>query len=231
MQQQQLTLNVSLQDDYQFSSYYLAQNEQLVLTLQALASADSGGLVYLWGGAGSGKSHLLQASYSLLAEQQKSIYYLPMAELLTLPISCIDGFDQAEVVCIDDVHLLATSREWQEAIFHLFNRVHDAGKTLILSSKVPPRQLELSLADMQSRFSLCEVYQLQSLSDEERMAALQYRANGRGMFVGDEVASYIALRASRDAAAFFSILDVLAGETLVQQRRITVPFVKEVMGW
>ncbi|MEW5249308.1 DnaA regulatory inactivator Hda [Microbulbifer discodermiae] len=231
---QQLTLGVSLRDDATFDNFYLSpadENRQIVTALRQFAGGEfPEQVLYLWGEEGSGVSHLLQSVCQQAESLRRSFQYLPLAELLSLdPAIILEGLEQLELVCFDDVHLLEAHPHWQTAIFHLYNRVRDAGAQLLLGSRKPPRGLELQLADLRSRLQWGLVFQLRALDDGDKLAALCERSRRRGFDLPEEVAQYILHRAPRDSRALFACLEKLDRASLMAKRKITIPFVKQVL--
>ncbi|MFC6635090.1 DnaA regulatory inactivator Hda [Microbulbifer taiwanensis] len=231
---QQLPLGVSLRDDATFDNFYLSESDpncQVVALLQAFASGENPEpVIYLWGDAGSGVSHLLQSACQSAEASGRSFQYLPLTDLLAMdPAVILDGLEQLELVCIDDLHLLEGHPQWQTALFHLYNRVKDSGRQLLLGARKSPRGLAIDLADLQSRLQWALVFQLQALSDGDKLAALRRRSRLRGFDLPEDVAQYILHRAPRDTRALFLCLEQLDRASLMAQRKITIPFVKQVL--
>ncbi|MGP0147592.1 DnaA regulatory inactivator Hda [Pseudomonas oryzihabitans] len=230
----QLPLGIRLRDDATFVNYYPGANAAALGYVERLCDADAGwteSLIYLWGGAGAGRSHLMQAACHRLEELGERAIYLPMSELADYGVELFDNLEQCELVCLDDLDALAGQRRWEEALFHLFNRLRDAGKRLLISSTSSPRQLPVQLADLKSRLTLALVFQLRPLSDEDKLRALQLRASRRGLHLTDEVGRFILSRNTRSMDALFDMLERLDQASLQARRKLTIPFVKEIMGW
>ena len=113
----------------------------------------------------------------------------------------------------------------------MFNRLQDHQVRLIVSANSAVRELNITLADLQSRLSWGAVFQLKTLSDQQRSAAIQLRAERRGLELNDEVMQFIYHRGQRDMQTLLDVLDSLDHASLTQRRRLTVPFVKDIMGW
>jgi DnaA family protein len=132
-------------------------------------------------------------------------------------------------VCIDDVHLIAGRPQWEEAFFHVYNRIHDAGGSLIVTANVMPKLLGLALPDLVSRLSWGVVFQLQGLTDLEKLAVLMMRAERRGMTLSEEVGKFILNHCPRHMSTLFAALEALDKASLAAQRKLTIPFVKSVL--
>lgn len=229
--QRQLALPLSGVPDPDFDSFFATGNEQLVHRLQRLAQDLEQGLFYLWGSGASGKSHLLQALCLQAQETGLGCLYLAGRELLKLHPDALADMNGVDLLCLDDVDRLLGNARWEEALFHLYNRQRDAGQSLVLSAQLPPQQLPPMLADLQSRFLAMERYQVHSLTDDDKRQLLRQAAHARGFALTDEVASYILHRSSRDMVSLLQVLQQLDQHSLAEQRLITLPFVKKVMGW
>ncbi|MCW8829534.1 MAG: DnaA regulatory inactivator Hda [Gammaproteobacteria bacterium] len=221
----QLPLRIGLRDGATFANFFPGQNAPVCHTLQQGREP----FVYLWGGVGSGKSHLLQAACHAVSEQGGTAIYLPLAEPEGLLPQMLEGMEQMSLVCVDDLQAIAGDQEWEQALFHLYNRLRDGGNRLIAAADAPPASLGLGLVDLLSRFGWGPVYQLQPPGDEEKSAALRLRAANRGMEMPPEVAAYLMSRAPRDMHALFALLERLDEISLAAQRKLTIPFVRELI--
>ena len=229
----QLPLGIKLPDSATFTNLVQGRNSEAVYHLQAcLSSALTGHdhrTIYLWGGAGCGKSHLLQAACHALSAQGTATAYVPLRHHQQLHPDMLEGLENLALVCIDDVEAVAGKRSWEDALFHLYNRMQTGAGLLLLSGHAAPSDLELVLADLRSRIGWDLVFQLHPLDDAGKKQALQLRARSRGFTLPDEVADYLLRYYPRDIHAQFGLLDRLDTASLVEQRRLTVPFVKAVL--
>lgn len=229
---QQLSLGIALHDEATFTNYLAvgSANPQAVDALQKVALGESRENTLVWGAHGTGLSHLLQAVCHQAADVERTLQYFPMADVRGYaPSALCEGLEDLDLVCLDGIEHICGNREWEQALFHLFNRMRDAGRTLVFSSHVSPPSLPIVLPDLKSRILSCIIYHLESLSDEAKKAALQQRAHERGFDMPEEVASFILNRASRETAELFVLLDKLDDASLQAQRKLTIPFVKSVL--
>lgn len=222
--QGQLTLNIRLRDDATFDNFYAENNRQLIAHLCALIKNKQ--FTYIWGPPGAGRSHLLQACCHAANQQGLSSIYLPLA-LLSPQI--LEDLEKISLVCIDDIHKIVGQPAWEEAIFHIFNKLPEQNSTLLISANNPVHALPFLLADLKSRLAGGVIFQVQSLTDQEKLAALQMRAKIRGLDIPHEVAEFLLNRCTRDTTNLFSILDKLDQASLAAQHKLTIPFVKSVL--
>ncbi len=227
----QLALMVQLPDDETFDSFKSELNLSIVSQLKAYIeqSQDSTHSFYLFGLSSTGKSHLLHASSTYAAQLGKSSVCLSCAELKELPVAVLDGLEQIDVICLDDIHLLAGDKRWQQAIFDLYNRVLEQNNYLLISGNESAQKLGISLPDLVSRLTWGLTEQVKPVDDDEKINAIQHRATQRGLFLSDEVVKFLLNRLSRDMGSLIQSLDVLDKASIQEQRKITIPFIKEVL--
>ena len=225
----QMPLGLNLRDEATFANYYAGPNVEIVTELKKAAAGEGEDIIYLTGTRGQGCTHLLKASCHHAHRAQLTTVYLPLENLIQLTPEVLDGLESLHVVCFDDVHAIAGNAIWEEAVFHLFNRIRDAGGKIIMAAHDAPKRLNLSLPDLVSRLSWGMVYKLQPLADEEKLFVIKFCANQRGINLPDEVAKYILTHCPRHMRTLLAALDALDKASLAAQRKITIPFVKEVL--
>lgn len=230
----QLPLGIKLRDEATFDNYYGGPNGALVAALHELADpaqTPEERCVYLWGAVGSGRSHLLQAACHRMAEAGALAMYLPLAELTDHGAQLLDGMEEVDLLCLDDLEVIAGHPEWEEALFHVYNRIQQREGRLLMAASAAPRVAGFQLPDLVSRLGWGLVFQLQALDDEGKQQMLKMRAEQRGLQLPDEVARYILSRGARGMGELFAALEQLDQASLQAQHRLTIPFVKRVMGW
>jgi DnaA family protein len=150
----QLTLGVGLKDEATFSNFFLGKNTQLVTALKNIARGEGERIIYFYGSGGQGCTHLLQACCHAAHQAKQSAVYTPLNHHAELTPEIFEGLESLNLVCIDDVHCIAGKPLWEEALLHLYNRIHDAGGRLVITANVAPRALNIILADMASRLQI-----------------------------------------------------------------------------
>ncbi|MFT7007895.1 MAG: DnaA family protein [Colwellia sp.] len=231
----QLTLSVQLPDDETFGSYLSESNHLVVSQLKLFieqnqtTKSNEPNSFYLFGLTGVGKSHLLHACSTYAAKLNKTSVCLSCAELLLLSVEVLDGLEQIDVICLDDIELIADNTLWQQAIFDLYNRVLEQNNCLLISGDQSATQLGLSLPDLVSRLTWGFTEQVKPLDDDEKVTALQYRASKRGLTLSSEAANFLLNRLSREMGNLITSLDILDKASIREQRKITIPFIKDVL--
>ncbi len=230
MQPLQYTLAVTLPEDETLDSFYAgAQSAAVAYLKHYLIQSTAQNPLYLFGASGSGKSHLLYAACVQAQEQGLTSQLVALDECRQFSPRLLDNLEHLDLVCLDNVQAIAGELSWQTAVFDLYNRMLEQGKALIIVGNQAPAQLGLQLADLVSRLQACTSFQLRLLTDDDKQKLLQQKARLRGMELPDEVARYLLNHQDRDIRALVATLDKLDKATLVHQRKLTIPFVKEIL--
>jgi len=230
----QLALNIALGDSASFANFLSGANgepvHRLEQNLAALRSdrAASDPVVFIAGASGTGKTHLLQALCRAAQERGVERFYAPLAEHATLGPAVLEFTEPPSVVCLDDVDRIAGDLAWEQSVRVLWERVRADRGLLVVAARAVPASLTFRLPDVASRLGAGPVYTLVPLGDTEKAAAIRLRANNRGFSIADEVVRYIVKRYPRDLHSLFALLDRLDVQSLASQRRITIPFLREL---
>lgn len=230
--QQQLTLSLQLPDDATFANFFPGANQPLIHYLQEFIANDKLShefYLYLWGGAGAGCSHLLQACCHALLACGKTAVYLPLQYVNEFTPAIFNDLEQVALVCVDDVQHIAGSPAWEEALFHFFNRIQTAQNKLIIVGHSVPKETGIQLPDLSSRLNGGIIRQIQALTDEEKITALQLRARLRGFDLPDNVAQFLLQQFPRNFSFLFKLLETMDKASLAAQRKLTLRFVKTVL--
>ncbi|WP_435627283.1 DnaA regulatory inactivator Hda [Candidatus Ferrigenium straubiae] len=212
----QLLLDITPDSQPTLANFVAGRNLELLSVLRhALAGSSSERSFYLWGEAGSGKSHLLRACVSAALEAQRSAVYAQGS----VP-------QPTEVVAVDDVERLDAAAQIE--LFDLYNRMRDSGGMLLVSGTQAPLHLALR-DDLRTRLGWGLVYQVHGLSDEEKAQALAQHAQSRGFALPPEVTQYLLRHGRRDLPSLMAALDALDEHSLRLHRAPSVPLLKEIL--
>lgn len=220
----QLTLGISPGSDLDFENFIAGENDAALEALRD--AARSGQFLYLWGETASGRTHLLHAACRAVADNGGRAGLLPFTQAAQWEPRVLDGWESLELVALDDIEAIAGNRDWEQAVFSLYNELRDAGASLLVTARRPPAALEFALPDLRSRLGAMLVYQLHALDDEGRLAALTRKARTRGLDLPEETGRYLLSRMSRDMRDLTALLERLDRASLAHQRRLTIPFVR-----
>ncbi|MFK7859060.1 MAG: DnaA regulatory inactivator Hda [Granulosicoccus sp.] len=224
----QLTLSLDTAPATSFDSFHV--DEQNALTRNAVRAFVKGELddvqMYLWGGSGSGKSHLLSAACDLYSRQGYRIAYLP-GEIINHSESIV-GMENLDLLCIDDLQRLDHAAEID--LFNLINRCRALGTQLIVAADRSLDDLGLALIDLKTRLAWGLMFQLKPLTEDGLHKAFRKEIELRSLEASDEVVAYVFKRFPRRMNILKRVVDELDEVSLMEQRRITVPFIKSVFG-
>lgn len=221
---QQLTLGIRLRDDATYDNYYSGSNDSVVHNLKTQEEP----YVFLFGENGTGKSHLLQAACHQVGAKGFPVVYLPLAEEGLMP-AMLDGLESMSLIALDDIEHVIDNDDWELALFNLYNRVREKGGNMIVSSSKPLASLNIKLADLRSRLSWGPIFQLTVLEDKEKQFALQQRAKNRGLDLADDVVHYLLKRSPRGMNSLFALFEKLDKASMVEKRKLTIPFIKDYL--
>ncbi|MCR4303578.1 MAG: DnaA regulatory inactivator Hda [Gallionella sp.] len=208
-------------------NFVAGRNLELLSALRhALSGGSSERCFYVWGEAGSGKSHLLQACVRAAQDVQTNQNMQHSANYAHGGVPPRSTDMGAAMVAVDDVETLDDAA--QVALFDLYNRMRDSGGMLLVSGKESPLHLKLR-DDLRTRLGWGLVYQLHGLSEEEKAQALMRHAHARGFALPAEVTHYLLRHGRRDLPSLMAVLDALDEHSLRLHRAPSVPLLKEVL--
>jgi DnaA-homolog protein len=226
----QLTLALRLRERAVFEHFFTGPNAIAMEQLKAAADASApGGVHWLAGEAGVGKSHLLQAACAAGLAAGIEAVYLSLSQLRRFGAGTLDGWPNARLVALDDIADVVGDRAWEEGLFGLYRDIEDRHAVLLAAAREPPQRLGFALPDLASRFAAAQLLGLQRLDDAGQREALRLRAQARGLELPEETALYLQRRYRRELPALYELLDAIDDAALRAQRRLTVPFVREVL--
>jgi DnaA family protein len=223
----QIPLAIGLRERAVFESFIAGPNALAVAQLQAVGRGEASGVHWLSGPGGVGKSHLLQATCAQAGSADA--VYLSLHQLVQFGPESLDGWHNARVVAVDDAGIVAGDRNWEQALFGLYREVDERRASLLLAARTPPRGLTISLPDLASRFAAASLLTLRPLDEIAQREALRARALARGLELPEDTALYLQRRFRRDLSTLYELLDTIDDAALRAQRRLTVPFIREVL--
>jgi len=225
----QLPLGVQLPDTASFETYFAGPNAEAVAAVQRAADPAAPPLLLLFGPAGTGKSHLLQA-LTRAAARTLACAYVPLRELLAEgadPADTLEGLERAQLVGLDDVDAVLGHAQWPLALLRLLDGLRTHGGHAVISAPAAPERLALALPDLRTRLAAAAVYGLKPLSDNDRTGLLLERARARGIELPHDAARHLLSHLPRDAGSLVQALDRLDRALLTAQRKLTLSFVQQ----
>ena len=226
----QLPLRFVLSRGRRFGNFEATpENAELVDAVRRFAADRTPGRVLIVGDTGSGKSHLLEAASAEASTGGDAVAFAPMREWSAQHVDAVRGLGRSGLVCIDDIDAIAGDRAWEEALLSLVEETASWQARVLVSAGAMPSNIPFALADLRSRLSAATPYRLRELDDEGRARALRRHASGRGIELPDDVVGYVLTRHRRDMPSLVALLDRLDYHSMARQRRLTVPFVRDLI--
>ncbi len=225
----QIALDIQPAGHAVFESFFPGPNAIAVASLRRAAAGEGPPIIWIFGPAEVGKSHLLQASVSAAHQRGAATAYLPLGGLRDMPVAVLEGMGGLDLVGLDDLDAVAGEPAWERALFSLHEALATRGGRLIIAAPTPPAQADIALPDLRSRLCAAAVFGLERLSDAQCLQALQLRATWRGFSLPEETGRFLLSRVDRSAGSLFRLLDRLDRAALAAQKKLTVPFVRSVL--
>jgi len=214
--------------DSRFENFVSGSNGAILKALKHLPE-EPGASVFLSGGEGSGKTHLLNATCVETRERQGRAFYLALKRVPKDAIASLQGLEKLDLVCVDDLHVIAGDDTWEEALFHCFNRIREANGRLLVSSRERLSALQLGLPDLASRLAWGLRLQLVPLEDNDKLAVINIHSDALGLVLPEDVQQYLLKHHDRSLAALIHTVENLQQAALTHKRRITIPLAREVL--
>jgi chromosomal replication initiator protein len=233
-----------LSPDYCFENFIVGPGNRLAHAA-AVAVAGKPGRAYnplfIHGGVGLGKTHLLQAicQAAMRGNPHLRIYYTSCNGFMTQFMDAVQAgqmsdfrhhFRRTDLLLIDDIHDLSNRDRTQEEFFHTFNSLYQAGKQIVLSSDAPPHQIPDVEERLTSRFNCGLVAEIERPSFETRVAIVNTKATLRGIDLQDDVSSYIAAKIDTNIRELEGALVKLQGLAMVNGAPIDLDLAKQAIG-
>lgn len=225
----QQPLHFEFRANQTFDDFFAGRNADIISHLHHSISGKGEQQLFIYGRSGLGKTHLLQASCQKAYELQLSAFYLDLANPVLPDAEMLLGLESLELVCLDNVDAIAGNKAWELALFHFFNQHRDNEHILIMSANDLPNQLAIQLPDLKTRLNWGLSLKIKSLSDDELIHAMMVKANRMGFDIPEKASSYLLSHYDHDLDGLWQLLAKLDKASLAAKRKVTVPFIKEVL--
>lgn len=238
--------NANLNPKYKFDTFVVGSNNKFAHSA-SLAVAESPGEaynpLYLYGGAGLGKTHLMHSIGHFVMEQNPNmkVLYVTSEEFTNEVIESIrsgnaaamtklrEKYRTVDVLMIDDVQFIIGKESTQEEFFHTFNVLHAAGKQIILSSDRPPKEMETLDERFRSRFEWGLIADIQPPDYETRMAILRKNAENTDKYIDEEIIKYIATNIKSNIRELEGAFNKIIAYAKLNKVDMTLPLAEEAL--
>ena len=225
----QLALKFPSERRCTLDNFEAGPNAELVAALGRCGATGGFAAIWLVGEAGSGKSHLLQGACHAASGAGIAAAYLP-SRLIAGGVDVLEGLGEFGLVAIDDLEQWVGSRIWEEPLMNVYRQLVERGGSFLVASQLAPLDVVVGLADLRSRLRAAEVFAIRPLDDADRARAIEHLAQQRGLELAADVVAFILRRAPRRMDELIAAFDRLDRSALAQQRRLTIPLAKDVLG-
>lgn len=226
---EQLPVQFEFNANQTFADFFSGSNQEILDHLKNTVFGDGETYVFLWGESGLGKTHLLQACCDEAYKLGLGVFYFDCAVGTALSPELFDGLETYELLCLDNVQALCGHLELETALFNFFNRQRDQLHRLIVSANQNPKLLGFRLPDLQTRLNWGLSLKLNALSDDDKINALSLKAQRLGLEIPLQSAKFLLTHYDRSLSVLWPALDQLDKASLANQRKLTIPFLKEVL--
>lgn len=228
--------NSTLNPKYTFDTFVVGNNNRFAHAAAlavAEAPATSYNPLFIYGGVGLGKTHLMHAIGNAILRKNKkaNILYVTSEKFTNQLINSIkdntsaqfrDKYRNIDVLLIDDIQFIAGKERCQEEFFHTFNTLHESGKQIILSSDRPPKDIQLLEDRLKSRFEWGLIADISNPDYETRLAILRKKAQLDNIIIDDEILSNIANRIDSNIRELEGTLNKLIAKSSLTNSPITM---------
>jgi DnaA family protein len=212
-----------------FASFVQGENQVLLYFLNTIIKKEKNDCLYIWGPQGTGKTHLLQAACKQANEINYQVTYIPLRQHKDFSPEMLNGLGKLDLICVDDLEFISDNVEWQQRLTLLFNEIRDNHNSMIISSAISPKNINIELNDLKSRLVWGQVYKIKPPNDELKIEILKKKATERSFELSNDVVEFLIRRSDRDLNSLIEILDEIDRSSLAAKRKITIPFVKELI--
>jgi len=229
----QYTLAIDLPLEQRLDNFVPGRNAELLAVLTAQNVSFQG--VWLFGGHGSGRSHLLKGACLQAQERGEQAVYIACAQYAEDPDRLVSQLQSAsqggDLVALDDVEVLIGHLELEMMVLAIYQRLLFAQGRLLVTHQQTASSQEFVTLDVSSRMRSLQHFHLRPPQDGEKMQILSERAQQRGYVLTRAVLDYWMARGPRELGALLADLDLLDAASLVAQQKITIPLLKQVLGY
>ncbi len=221
---EQLTFPWSKPNNSSFDDFYFEKNN-----LSILENLKSGDDLLIYGLSKVGKSFLLQSLCNYFSKSNKSSLYLPLKELNNYKTGLLDDLEKLDLVCIDDLQLIAGDNNWETAIFNLINNCLISNCRIVFCSNINPSLISFELDDLFSRIQKINRMEVHPVKSDNLIEAVRFFADLRSINIGDKEVTYLINHSKRNMGDLVTHINQLDKLSMQLKRKITIPLIKKVI--
>ena len=224
----QLALQIQINERASLDNFFISKNNNKAIQIlkNILERSNNGAQIFIDDLGSNGKSYLLQAICNDFSNSNNSTIYIPMQKAINLEPSILEGINDLNLICLDDIDLISNQRDWELALFNLINECYEKDCFLLLSGSI--EKLEV-IPDLISRIKKMEILRLKAIDDDELLRATQAISKNLNIEISDKNMNYLINNSRRDIKTVFGTLSQLEKESLERKKSIGLNLIKEVI--
>ena len=224
----QLALQIQINERASLDNFFISKNNNKAIQIlkNILERSNNGAQIFIDDLGSNGKSYLLQAICNDFSNSNNSTIYIPMQKAINLEPSILEGINDLNLICLDDIDLISNQRDWELALFNLINECYEKDCFLLLSGSID--KLEV-IPDLISRIKKMEILRLKPIDDDELLRATQAISKNLNIEISDKNMNYLINNSRRDIKTVFGTLSQLEKESLERKKSIGLNLIKEVI--
>ena len=224
----QLALQIQINERASLDNFFISKNNNKAIQIlkNILERSNNGAQIFIDDLGSNGKSYLLQAICNDFSNSNNSTIYIPMQKAINLEPSILEGINDLNLICLDDIDLISNQRDWELALFNLINECYEKDCFLLLSGSID--KLEV-IPDLISRIKKMEILRLKAIDDDELLRATQAISKNLNIEISDKNMNYLINNSRRDVKTIFATLSQLEKESLERKKSIGLNLIKEVI--
>ncbi len=220
---EQLTFPWSKPNNSSFNDFYFEINN-----LSVLSNLKGEEDLVIYGTSKVGKSFLLQSLCNYFSEANKSSLYIPLKELNSYETGLLDNLEKLNLVCIDDLEIIAGDNKWETAIFNLINDCLLSSCRIVFCSNINPSLISFQLRDLFSRIQKINQMEVFPVKSDNLAEAVRFFADLRSINIGDKEIAYLINHSKRSMGDLITNINQLDKLSMQLKRKITIPLIKKV---
>ena len=224
----QLALQIQINERASLDNFFISKNNNKAIQIlkNILERSNNGAQIFIDDLGSNGKSYLLQAICNDFSNSNNSTIYIPMQKAINLEPSILEGINDLNLICLDDIDLISNQRDWELALFNLINECYEKDCFLLLSGSID--KLEV-IPDLISRIKKMEILRLKAIDDDELLRATQSISKNLNIEISDKNMNYLINNSRRDIKTVFRTLSQLEKKSLERKKSIGLNLIKEVI--
>lgn len=225
----QLSLaHMDIKTDAHLNDFHAPSFAPILSAIQELIAGNLQEL-YLFGNTGSGKTHLLSATHKAYLTSKQTAIFISLKDMLDTDSQALMGLETFNLIIIDDIHLIAYRRDWQEALFHLINKARRQNRQLIYTATTPPNELEFEILDLITRLSQTLTLALPDGSNPDDRRALLYAIlHQKGWQLPETILEYLVEEGPHHVGDMLKVLHAIIPYVHYRGRKMPQKLLEEI---